>query len=294
MTRLLISTDRPHAFRALLGSALVTGLLVAGHSAASPVFGAASYNAVKTFTDGNPGTTMTLAWDGTNYYTSSGGFLGSPYAKYDAAGNLIGSQAPSPGIDFRSVFTNGSNDLLARGFNSNTIYKQTAFGSFTTFLTLTGGTLDDQSAVVLDGSGTMYIARNGSTVSEWDLSGTFIASVNLIGLSGSENNYPQGRGIAAIGSYWLTYDSQTLSAWDPVTGTRLDTTTLNGAGTSFDSNFSYSYADGKFWVVDQAGGTWRGYDVGLGNGGVAVPEPVSLALFGMGLLGMGVCRRRQA
>ena len=36
-----------------------------------------------------------------------------------------------------------------------------------------------------------------------------------------------------------------------------------GAGTSFDSYFSLSYANGMVWIVDTAGGNWRGFDVGL-------------------------------
>lgn len=52
---------------------------------------------------------------------------------------------------------------------------------------------------------------------------------------------------------------QVLSAWDE-TGTRVATTTLNGAGTSGDSYYAYSAANGMFWVVDFVGGSWRGYD----------------------------------
>ena len=51
-----------------------------------------------------------------------------------------------------------------------------------------------------------------------------------------------------------------LSAWDS-DGNRLDTTVLNGAGQRFDSHFSLSYTNDKFWVVDSAGGQWLGYSV---------------------------------
>jgi hypothetical protein len=257
---------------------------------AAPVFGAPSYNAVMTFQDGGPSTTMTMAWDGTNYYSGTGGGAGSPMVKYDAAGNIIASISPTPGIDFRSVFTNGANDLLARGFASNTIYKQTAtFGTFAALLTLNGGSLDPQSAVVLNSEETEYIARYQNTVSRWDLTGNALPAVTLAG-GPVFTGYPSDRGIAAAGGYWLTFDNQTVYAWD-YSGNLLDSALLNGAGTSFDSHFSYSYANDMFWVVDQAGGTWRGYDIDLSN--AQVPEPGTLALLGLSLAGLAASRRRK-
>src|SRR5262249_24115077 len=80
----------------------------------------------------------------------------------------------------------------------------------------------------------------------------------------AENNYPQDRGIAALGNNWLTYSNGTLSVWDQ-TGNRIGTTTLVGAGTSFDSHFSLSEANDKVFIVTQASGTWDGYAVQLGG-----------------------------
>lgn len=54
--------------------------------------------------------------------------------------------------------------------------------------------------------------------------------------------------------------SSVLSAWDE-TGDRVAMTTLNGAGQSFDSYFSYSWAQDLFFVNDGASLSWRGYDV---------------------------------
>src|SRR5439155_13699480 len=70
------------------------------------------------------------------------------------------------------------------------------------------------------------------------------------------------RGIAALGNSWFTYSNGTLSVWDQ-TGNRVGTTTLIGAGTSFDSHFSLSEANGKVFIVTTAGGTWDGYAVGF-------------------------------
>lgn len=262
-------------------------------ASAGPVFSSASHNASITFQDQNPSTTMTMAFDGTNYYSASGGYLASPIAKYDASGNFIASTAPTPGIDFRSVFTNSANEVLARGCcdvsGGNAIYKQTStFGVFTQLLTLGSPGPDFQSAVVLNSEGTEYIARNSATVKRWDLAGNALAAVTLTG-GPTATGYPSERGIAGAGGYWLTYFNQTVYAWD-YAGTLLDSTMLNGAGTSFDSDFSYSFANNKFWVVDNAGGTWRGYDIGLANGG-AVPLPGTLALLLAGLIGINATRR---
>lgn len=274
------------AIKAAIAAIALTGASLTAHA---NVFTQASYTASTTFTDHNPSTTMTLAWDGSKYYTASGGGTGSPYSEYDAAGNFIAQN--HPGIDFRSVFTDGSGDLLARGYAGRTIYKQNSFGSFSTLTTLNGGSLDAQSAVVLNGSDTEYLAQSGGTVDTWDLSGNFTGAFTLAGFGGAQGAYPQGRGIAAVGNEILTYYNQTLTAWS-LSGQNLGSTTLVGAGTGFDSGFSYSYANNKFWVVDGAGGTWRGYDVGLS--GAVVPEPGSVAIMGIGLVGLLALRKKQA
>jgi len=289
-----LDTTPLNQWNSLLAVPAIVLLAFASQSAfAGPVFGSASYTADKTFQSGPSGgpTTTGLAWDGSNYYAAYGGFSSSPINKYDAAGNLLASTSPTPGIDFRSVFTNVANEVFARGYSSNTIYRQTSFGNFTSVATLTGGSLDAQSQVVLNGSGTEYIARLDDLVSRWDLSGNFLGSITLSGLSGTEINFPQDRGIAAFGSYILTFDNQTLSAWD-LSGNRVDSTTLTASGGSVDSYFSYSYAaDGRFWVVDGFNGTWRGYQL-AGNFN-NVPEPATIALIGLGLGGLAFGKRRK-
>jgi hypothetical protein len=263
-------------------------LSVASLASQAALFAQSSYNATTTFTDRNPSTTMTLAYDGTNYYTSSGGSSNSPYAQYDSAGNFIANA--SPGIDFRSVFTNSSNNLLARGYSNNQIYQQSSFGNFNSVATLSGGTLDDQSAVVINTSNTEYLAHISGLVSRWDTAGNFLGSIALTGYV--DNGYPSNRGMATVGNELLTYFGGVLTAWDSGTGSNLGSTILNGAGTSFNSDFSYSYANGQFWVVDNAGGTWRGYDVGLSAN--QVPEPSTLVLLGLGLLGLSALQKRKA
>src|SRR5229473_2911451 len=95
-------------------------------------------------------TRITAAYDGINYWSSSGGgTFGLRLAQYDGdTGMLIATYAP--GLDFRSIFTDDAGTLYARQYADPTIYKQSAPGSFVSFLRLSGGTLDAQSAVELN------------------------------------------------------------------------------------------------------------------------------------------------
>jgi len=229
---------------------------------------------------------MTMAFANSNYYSSSGGSeVGNNFASYNAAGVNTGVYAP--GLDLRSVFTDNSGSVLARAFNSRTIYKMGSVGSFASLLSLQGGTLDAQSSVDMNDAGN-FVANSGGHVSVWNASGVLLNSFSLTGFTGG---YPANRGIAATQDYLLTYDSGLLKAWD-YKGNLLDSTSLIGAGNSFDSNFSLSFANNHVFVVDTAGGTWRGYDLGLGAKVNDVPEPASLALFSIAL-GAGIVARRR-
>lgn len=236
---------------------------------------------------------MTLAFDGTNYWSSSGGSPGGTrLARYNSSGSLSGAFAP--GLDFRSVFTNSAGDVFARAYNDSTIYEQNTPGSFSpSGVTLAANSLDVQSSVVLNGPNSEFIAQSGGVVRRWDLSGNALSSTSLIGFGSiaGENNYPASRGVAAVGNYWLTYSSGILSAWNS-SGIRVDQTQLLLAGTGFDSNFSLSYANGRVFIVDSAGGNWRGYDVGLSQTS-PVPEPGSIAMWGISALGMMFARRKR-
>src|SRR5262249_3072762 len=115
----------------------------------------------------------------------------------------------------------------------------------------------------LNGSGTEFIAMNSGTVSRWQTDGTFISSVNLLGFGGlpGENTFPQNRGVAAIGNYWVTYNGNGIvSFWDTA-GNRLWQSTLLGAAATTDAGYSFSYCGGKEFVFDSSAGNWRGYEI---------------------------------
>lgn len=244
----------------------LTPLAVVALSASAPLkVGAdwcppqSNYVANLTFTDALTSTTMGMAFDGTSYWSISGGNTsGNRLARYDATGALLGTYAP--GLDFRSIFTDATGTVYARVYASSIIYRQTGPGVFTNQVTLSGGTLDAQSSVVFNAGGTEFIAMNEGVVSRWSSGGAYLGTVTLSGFGSyvNENVYPQNRGIAVAGPYWLTYNASDgmLSFWDQ-SGNRLARGTLQGAGTGF----SFSFCNTRAFVVDVGGGTWRGYQV---------------------------------
>jgi hypothetical protein len=248
-------------------SLLVLPLLLASAPAAAAdcELPESSYTASMTFTDaGNlQQTRMNIAWDGVNLWTSSGGSSsGARLSLFTSAGGWISDY--SPGRDLRSVFTlgDGTGPAYLRSYASRTIDVMASPGVPSSYVYLNGGTLDSQSAVVWDDDRNEFVAMVSGRVDRWSSAGTWTGSVTLSGFgTGSENVYPQNRGLAWTDGCYLTYADQTLSTWD-MAGNRVDTATLVSAGTGFDSYFSFGYAQGKVWVLDGAYGTWRGYDVG--------------------------------
>jgi hypothetical protein len=222
-----------------------------------------------TFTNAIITVTMGIAFDGTNYWDCSGNSpSGIRLGRYTSSGLPIATY--SPGLDFRSIFTKADGTVLARAYNTNVIYQQTSPGVFANSgISLTNGTLDPQSSVVLNGAGTEYDATSGGVVSRWSTNGSYLGSIKLQGFGSvsGETTSPQSRGLAAFGNVWLTYNGGgVVSAWD-FSGNRVFQTVLPGAGTSFDSDYSFSYCNGKVFIVDVAGGKWRGYDI---SGGASV------------------------
>jgi hypothetical protein len=229
------------------------------------LFPQAAYDATVTFKDALMSTTMTITYDGSNYWSSSGGSQqGVRFAQYDGNGVML--KTFSPGIDFRSVFTQRGvgQQVYEREYAQANFRPMTAPGVFGNSTPLVGGMIDAQSSLVFNDDGTELIAMSGGTVTRWTAAGALIGTVVLkqFGNMNNENQQPQSRGVAKASGYYLTYASGVLSAWDTM-GNRAKTTKLNLAGTGSDSYYGFSYANHLVFIVDQAGGTWRGYNVGL-------------------------------
>jgi hypothetical protein len=106
--------------------------------------------------------------------------------------------------------------------------------------------------------------------------------------SGLDEIYAQDSGYANNGQYTSTYayvysylnDFMTSVAWNQLSTYYLQTNDVNS------EYFYTSGIDGQ----SQFNGNIDAFSV---NGGVAVPEPASLALFSLGLLAFGFARRRK-
>ncbi len=248
-------------------------VLIAAHAGLASVAMAGgilqdSYDVVAKI-DGSPAmlqpgsTSMNLTFNGKNYYSGAGGFpFGNLIGEFDSSGNYLASY--QPGLDLRSVFTVGGtgDTLFARQYADSTIYKETGPGTFAPSVVLQGS-MDAQSAVAFNDNGDVFVAMSaGGLVQVWATDGTEHAPFNLggFGSQNGEDTYPQNIIINTGGNYFITYSNGVLSAWS-AQGTRMGDTKLIDAGTSFDSHFSLSYANGLVWVIDEANGVWRGYDI---------------------------------
>lgn len=275
-------------FKPLLKAAALS-IAVMSCAVAAPVFNAPSYAADLTFVNAPHDHSMGVAFDGSSYWSVSGGWdSGIRSAQYGLDGTLIGAYAS--GLDFRSVFTGTANEVLARTYSSNVIYKQTSQGMFSPYVTLEGASIDMQSAVVRDGG--YYIAMSGGSVNRWDAAGKYIDSVSLAGYGAQadESSYPQNRGIAVAGDHWLTFSGSTVTAWSR-SGARLDSANLEGLSPDFDSYFGFSYANGHVFVTQFGSNEWKGYAIST------VPESGAAELFAAGLCGLvltATWRRRRS
>lgn len=248
---------------------------------AGAVFTAGSYgSSLRLDGNGNGDVPMGVAYSGGTYYTGSGGHPQSPEAQNDSAGALVAVASPNPGLDFRSLFTDATGAVYARGYNNSTIYRQTSFGNFDALVNLSG-TLDAQMQVILNSAGTMYVGNRGGSIQEWDLTGALTRTFSLDSSVGSQNTIS----IAAFNGYLLNYNNGVLSAYDDGTGQLVDSTTLIGAGSGY---YGTAYANGYFFVPDQQNG-YQGFSIASATD---VPEPASFALLSIGMLAVGTARRR--
>lgn len=295
------------------------GLVVAATAlpmVAQGQFASSSYSASKSF-GATPlvGTTMTLAHSSTTgYWASSGCCGGLDLANYDNDGNLLATYSNT--FDFRSLMADATGTIYARMYADHRIYRMDAPNMFTTYIGLELP-IYEQSSVTFNSAGTEFIALFDGAVHRWNLAGQSLGFTTLVGFGDDdcEDSYPQNRGVVAAGGYYFTVDggcggNERVFAWSESTGQRTgDALLLSSGNNQYNTNFSLSYADGLLWLVDDNGGTWRGYDFGVGSEGIpgalppqvrdpnlppeVTPEPASIALVATGLAGFALAIRRR-
>ncbi|NUP08201.1 MAG: hypothetical protein HOW73_19300 [Polyangiaceae bacterium] len=225
----------------------------------------ASYDPVMVFPNHSVIYTPTgIAWDGTSFWVTGDGNLGGfTEVQYDGAGEYIASY--EPGVGFSSVYTKGDGvgPVFGRELTWNVVSMQYAPGQWSAPATLAGGNPPTMMAIVWDADHSEYIGQADGTLQRWNSAGQALPSISLQGYGtvSSEAVYPASRRVAWAYGHYLTYSETVLSAWD-TNGVRVATAVLNGAGTTdFDSHLSFSFAQGKVWVLDDSQGDWRGYDI---------------------------------
>ncbi len=205
---------------------------------------------------------MGIAWDGSSFWVGGNGTLGGfTEARYDGTGKFLADY--QPGIGFSAIYTkgDGTSPVFARANTWLVVERQLSPGQWSGEMTLAGPSPPAATGIAWDADHNEFIALMDGILYRWDSTGKALAQVPFqnFGTMNSEGNYPANRRIAWAYGYYLTYSKQYISAWNSA-GVRVASAKLNGAGvTDFDSAWSFSFAQGKAWVVDNAQGKWRGY-----------------------------------
>jgi hypothetical protein len=225
----------------------------------------ASYDAVMVFPNHPVVYTPTgLAWDGSSFWVGGDGNLGGfTEVRYDGTGQYVASY--QPGIGFSSIYTkgDGTGPVFGRELTWNNVEQQTSPGQWSAPYTLAGGNPLTMTAIVWDADHSEHIGLMDGTLHRWNATGQSLPNIQFqgYGTMSGESTYPRGRRVVWAYGHYFTYAGPIISAWDAA-GTRVATATLNGAGTTdFDSYLSFSFAQGKVWVLDSSQGSWRGYDI---------------------------------
>ena len=243
-------------------------------------------------------TPMPVAFDETTYWATSGGGTSSPMQQYDALTGDVLSQ-DVPGIDFRSTFVDAGGTIYASGYNDNQIYQLVAPGKLTSVLTLLDVLPESQAPVILSPDGTQYASRIGNTINLWSaVDGGWQSALTLADYGSVSGEDSMGTGqtdlnLAAFGSYYLTYleGSDMVYAWDSK-GNRVGDLQLRNNASA--SAYSFSYSNGYIFTNDS--GQYRGFALSSGSSlssSAAAPEPGTLALGVLGLIGLALRRRRK-
>jgi len=271
-----------------IGSGVVgLSVLASSVALATPVFTDSIENPIGTLTSNIKPIQMGVAFDGSNYWVASGALGQSPtLGKLSSAGTSLATYPDAPDLRSLTMF-NGQLYAYVAG-TLRPVHADGTVSSATILLATPANnpTLPQSlDKVVFDGN--YFISRSYSTIQRWTTTGEDAGSVSLSGYLNKDSNGNGHSSIAAGNGLWFTYAvNGELSAWDPSTGQRLDTTILNGAGNGDRDPFSLSFANGNIYVSTDANSANSTYNV------YAAPEPTGIALLGLGLLTLR--RRRRA
>jgi len=238
-------------------------LLSASMAAALPLADAAALE--KNFSDSPYNAHLiSLTFDGTNYWTITGGY--APYAvtKYDAAGNPAGQWEIT--LDGRSIAYNpGDGKLYVKDYGTNSLYALTNIsGGSYLYAAVPGFTnkfQNSQSKIAFSPGGEyVYDALSGK-VRKYELStGNTVETITLAGYPGG---FPEDVQIGTDGTYLFALRNSTVMAYYMNGSFVKDIPGL--ANDLFYTQWSYSRTDGRIWVFDvengEQNGIWKGYNV---------------------------------
>jgi hypothetical protein len=264
-----------------------------------------------TFGDGTP---MAVAYDPNfnQYYGGGGGYPGASVWVWDAAGNVL--QTLTPGnVDIRGVTYNANTGEIETvgygsqsGFGSNDGYSGLYVmgrdgaglytGSNTQTLPILPGMADDQSVPAYDPDADTFLSRSGNNpdivnvVSHAD--GSLVMQITLDNASagaGSTQYNTIGFDSFFDVFFELDFSTQRALVFD-MSGAYLGASQLPNLG--YESSYALGYTNGQLFIgSNNYDGSYFGFRI-LEAGPAAAPAPGALALFGLGLVGIGALRRK--
>lgn len=220
-----------------------------------------------------------VAWDGASLWSAAGGATDTVnLLRWSKSGRSI-KGAHTPQLDIRAIWTQANGPeapLFANAYDDEKVYVRKADGSFEeTGVSLVGGSKDTDSPILFrpnalpeDPAAGVLVAHDGAgALLEFDAAdGKFFRDVplNSYGSEPGETEWPAYTrfAVADVGPqgrfFYLTYAGGRVHAWDSE-GMRAGGAVLEGAGEDEMSCHSFSFANGRAWVLDTSSGSWLGY-----------------------------------
>jgi hypothetical protein len=238
-----------------------------------------------------PGAQMAMAYDPIRdlYYGAQGGRSDAPGTVWDGNGNVV--QTAALGVDARAFNYNENtgnlelvtftSDNLIVGRNGSGLFN----GTFTTLLNEMTGSTSYQSMLTYNSNADVFYSMSNSgvvnVVSHTD--GTLLGDITL--------DFSTA-GITSFNNYFVGYDSTenvliatslTTASIFELDGSFLGSSTI---GSSARSNYYQGYTNGQLFVQSTSNGTFKGYDLFADGPTNSVPEPSTLAIFALGMIGL--------